>query len=273
MPHPRTLATASARRRPATVAAAAALALAATGVVGPAAAQQTGPADPPPPTATSGPTGASGPEGAPESSGRELRLTRGQTRRLQRKVRVRADGAFGRSTRRALLRWERRAGLEADGRADPTVLRRMRIALTDAQEREADGPAPQEASAPGEGGAARRAVAAAKAQEGTPYSSGGAQPGGFDCSGLTSWAFDQAGISIPRTSFDQYEVGTAVERADIQAGDLVFFDSAGAGASDVGIATSPTRVVSATTHGVMEHATFDAYWGSHYVGARRVPGS
>jgi hypothetical protein len=38
----------------------------------------------------------------------------------------------------------------------------------------------------------------------------------------------------------------------------------------VGLATSPTTVVSATTHGVMSHAIFDGYWGSHFVGARRV---
>lgn len=132
-------------------------------------------------------------------------------------------------------------------------------------------PAATERSKAGPSGGATRAVDAALEQEGTPYRSGGAQPGGFDCSGLTSWAFDRAGIDLPRTSFEQFEVGKAVARDDIQAGDLVFFDSAGPGASDVGIATSATRVVSATTHGVMEHATFDAYWGGHYVGARRVP--
>jgi cell wall-associated NlpC family hydrolase len=56
----------------------------------------------------------------------------------------------------------------------------------------------------------------------------------------------------------------------IQAGDLVFFDANGPGASHVGIATSGSTAISATTHGVMEHAIFGPYWGGHYIGARRV---
>lgn len=193
-------------------------------------------------------------------------------------MRVPADGALGRRTRSALTRWERRAGLVADGRPDSMVLRRMGIRLTPAQASRAvdppsvpDGAAASGAAVPDGADARQEAVDAALAQDGTPYSSGGRRPGGFDCSGLTSWAFQKAGITLPRTSFAQFAVGSAVRRDELRAGDLVFFDSAGPGASDVGIATSATKVVSATTHGVMEHATFDSYWGGHYVGARRVP--
>lgn len=50
----------------------------------------------------------------------------------------------------------------------------------------------------------------------------------------------------------------------------MFFATAGPGASHVGIATSATTFVSATTHGVKDNPIFDGYWGSHYVGARRV---
>ena len=111
---------------------------------------------------------------------------------------------------------------------------------------------------------------AARAQIGAPYAYGGSAPGGFDCSGLVVYAFKQAGVSLPRTSFAQFGSGTAVDRANIQAGDLVFFNANGPGASHVGIATSNSTVISATTHGVREHAISDSYWGSHYVGARRV---
>ncbi|MEA2312821.1 MAG: hypothetical protein QOE28_2789, partial [Solirubrobacteraceae bacterium] len=114
------------------------------------------------------------------------------------------------------------------------------------------------------------AVSAARSQIGTPYASAGTSPGGFDCSGLTQWAFRQAGVSLPRTSYAQFGVGSAVSRAGIQAGDLVFFNTDGGGASHVGIATSNGTVISATTHGVMEHSISDSYWGSHFVGARRV---
>jgi cell wall-associated NlpC family hydrolase len=84
------------------------------------------------------------------------------------------------------------------------------------------------------------------------------------------WAMRQAGVSLPRTSYDQFTVGAPVDQSAIQPGDLVFFSTNGAGASHVGIATSASTVISATTHGVMEHTITGAYWGDHYVGARRV---
>jgi cell wall-associated NlpC family hydrolase len=113
------------------------------------------------------------------------------------------------------------------------------------------------------------AVAAAQSKLGAPYALGGEGPA-WDCSGLTQWAMAQAGVTIPRTSYDQWGVGVPVSRANIQAGDLVFFNTDGPGASHVGIATSNSSVISATTHGVREHAISGDYWGEHYLGARRV---
>ena len=113
-------------------------------------------------------------------------------------------------------------------------------------------------------------VTAALSKVGAPYAMGAAGPGAFDCSGLTMWALRRAGIAAPHSSFAQYAMGRSVERSQIRRGDLVFFDSFGAGASHVGIATGPTTAVSATDHGVMRHAIFDAYWGAHFIGARRV---
>jgi cell wall-associated NlpC family hydrolase len=115
------------------------------------------------------------------------------------------------------------------------------------------------------------AVTAALSKVGAPYASGAAGPDAFDCSGLTMWALARAGIAAPHSSYAQYAMGTAVARSEIHRGDLVFFDSAGAGASHVGLAISPTTVVSATNHGVMTHPIFDdPYWGGLYVGARRL---
>jgi cell wall-associated NlpC family hydrolase len=117
-----------------------------------------------------------------------------------------------------------------------------------------------------------KAVTAALSKVGASYASGAAGPDAFDCSGLTMWALARAGIAAPHSSYAQYAMGSAVARSDIRRGDLVFFDSFGAGASHVGLAVSPTTAVSATSHGVMTHPVFDAYWGGHYVGARRLDG-
>ena len=117
---------------------------------------------------------------------------------------------------------------------------------------------------------ARNVVKTATAQIGDGYAWGGMGPDGFDCSGLTAYAFADAGIALPHNSHGQAAMGRPVARDDIRPGDLVFFSTAGSGASHVGIATGATTAVSATNAGVMEHSTTDAYWGGHYVGARRL---
>jgi cell wall-associated NlpC family hydrolase len=114
------------------------------------------------------------------------------------------------------------------------------------------------------------ALTAARTRIGSAYAMGATGPGAFDCSGLTMWAFARAGVALPHSSFAQFGMGRPVDRAQIQAGDLVFFDTAGPGASHVGVATGKGTAVSATSSGVMEHAIGDAYWGAAYVGARRI---
>ncbi|UXY27087.1 C40 family peptidase [Streptomyces sp. HUAS TT20] len=72
-------------------------------------------------------------------------------------------------------------------------------------------------------GRAAAAFSAAQAQIGKPYVYGATGPSSFDCSGLTSYAYAQAGVSIPRTSQAQAGIGTRLSMSQLQVGDLVFF--------------------------------------------------
>ena len=73
--------------------------------------------------------------------------------------------------------------------------------------------------------AAQTAVNTALAQVGDRYVYGATGPNSFDCSGLTTFAYKAAGVSLPRTSKAQSGFGTPVSKANLQPGDLVFFYS------------------------------------------------
>lgn len=183
---------------------------------------------------------------------------------IQAKLGVGADGEWGPQTRKALRAHQRANGLTVDGVPGPATLASLGVTAT-------AGKSPKAASAQASTGSGMSAaISAARSKTGAPYAYGATGPSSFDCSGLTQWAFKQAGVSLSRTSFAQYGQGTSVSKGSIQAGDLVFFNTAGAGASHVGIATSSSSVISATSRGVMEHSFTSGYWSQHYVGARRV---
>ncbi|MHC1699874.1 MAG: C40 family peptidase [Humidesulfovibrio sp.] len=117
-------------------------------------------------------------------------------------------------------------------------------------------------------------VAAARSLTGAPYKYGGESPQtGFDCSGLTWWAYRQVGVDLPRVSYEQYEAGRPVSRRDIRPGDLVFFRLRGNRKNvHVGIATDETTFIhSPSSGGRVREEPFDiGYWREHFIGARRV---
>lgn len=199
---------------------------------------------------------------------RTVTLTSRQLRSVQRRIKARADGRLGPATRSALRRFQKRKGLAVTGRPNVQTLRALGLKLADKLAARAAAASADGTQAEGTGSAA--AIAAARRAIGTPYRTAGTSTAGFDCSGLVQWAFARAGVELPRTSFQQYREGTRVARDEIRAGDLVFFDTAGPGASHVGIAVSATAVISATSSGVKEHSFGSGYWRSHHVGARRL---
>ena len=101
-------------------------------------------------------------------------------------------------------------------------------------------------AAPGSGQGAV-AVQAALTQVGAPYSWGGAAPGGFDCSGLVMWAFQQAGIALPHSSQALAHGGQPVSLSDLQPGDVLTFYS---DASHAGLYIGDGLMVHSSTYGV-----------------------
>jgi cell wall-associated NlpC family hydrolase len=128
----------------------------------------------------------------------------------------------------------------------------------------AGGPAP-----PPNGGASA-AVFWAEQEIGKPYQYGAAGPNSFDCSGLTMWAWEHAGVSLPHSSSDQYNDTTRVSQADVQPGDLIFEDWGGGGPapSHVGIYVGNGQMVDAPHSGAS--VEYDPAFRSAYYGAGRV---
>ena len=111
-------------------------------------------------------------------------------------------------------------------------------------------------------------VSIAMSYLGTPYVWGGAAPGGFDCSGLVMYSFAQLGISLPHSSYAQWNYGTPVPSDQLEPGDLVFFDGLG----HVGLYIGGGEYVDAPYTGavVRVDSLSDGWAVSHYSGARRI---
>jgi peptidoglycan DL-endopeptidase CwlO len=92
----------------------------------------------------------------------------------------------------------------------------------------------------------KAAVSNALSKLGAPYRWGAAGPNAFDCSGLVKWSFGNAGKALPRASRAMAGVGTAVTRAKLQPGDLVFFYQP---ISHVGIYIGNDKIVHASQKG------------------------
>jgi cell wall-associated NlpC family hydrolase len=113
----------------------------------------------------------------------------------------------------------------------------------------------------------KRVVGYAKKFIGTPYVYGGSSPGGFDCSGFTSYVYRHFGVALPRTSYSQIGAGTRVARGSLRPGDLVFFDGLG----HVGLYIGNGRFIHAPHTGTrVRIETLAGWYSARFSGARRL---
>jgi cell wall-associated NlpC family hydrolase len=101
---------------------------------------------------------------------------------------------------------------------------------------------------PGTPAAVVTAIAAAQSKLGVPYQWGATGPDSYDCSGLTQWAYAQAGVSLPRVAADQWNAGPHPSLDQLRPGDLLFW------ATDVNDPTTIHHVALYLGGGFMLHA-------------------
>lgn len=117
-----------------------------------------------------------------------------------------------------------------------------------------------------------KAVELIESKIGNKYVWGATGPNSFDCSGLVQYVYKNAlGKNIPRTSYEQSKFGKAVDKKDLQVGDLVFFDTMGKGrVSHVGMYVGNNEFVhAANAKSGIKKSKLTGYYETHYKGARR----
>jgi cell wall-associated NlpC family hydrolase len=115
-------------------------------------------------------------------------------------------------------------------------------------------------------------IATALGLRGVAYRNGGSDPSGFDCSGFVQWVFARHGTTLPREVREQFLAGREIDDDQVNAGDLVFFETVSRGASHVGIALGDGAFIHApSSRGVVRVERYTTgYWSKRWVGARRA---
>ncbi len=105
---------------------------------------------------------------------------------------------------------------------------------------------------------------------GTKYKYGGMSPSGFDCSGFVVYTYKKiTGKTLPRSSKGLYGSGTAVQKKNLQKGDILIFNTSGRGASHVAIYIGDNQFIHSANKGVRIDSLSSSYWGPKYMGAKR----
>lgn len=131
---------------------------------------------------------------------------------------VSPTGYFGDITKAAVIKLQKKYGLMTDGIAGAQTLGKIDGLL---------GRTTTAASRGASESTAQKIIDYAKRYLGVKYAWGGTTPKGFDCSGFVKYVYAQFGVTLNRVAADQAKQGTAVKKANLQPGDLVFFDTNG----------------------------------------------
>ena len=119
-------------------------------------------------------------------------------------------------------------------------------------------------------GKADTALQTALSQRGKPYVWGASGPSAYDCSGLMIYAYDKAGIDLPRSARAQYGVGSPVAKGAWQPGDLLFFGDSASSIHHVAMYVGGGKIVHAPTQGETVKVVSVEDGGSDYFAAKRV---
>ncbi|MBU9722629.1 MULTISPECIES: peptidoglycan-binding protein [Bacillaceae] len=172
-----------------------------------------------------------------------------------------ATGFFGPVTRQAVVEFQRRWGLIADGLVGQATWRKLdevsSIHLEDTEVK------------PTGSFNVMNLIADAATYIGTPYLWGGTTGGGFDCSGFIQYMFKKNNVHLPRTVAEQWNATTAVSKPKV--GDIVYFETYKTGPSHNGIYIGNNQFIhSGSSSGVAISSLNNSYWSSRYLGARKI---
>ncbi len=180
------------------------------------------------------------------------------------------DGIFGPETLAAVQAFQRAHGLPDYGLVGQLTWNALHQALASTPPA---APTNTSVNRGSESPTAAAVVGLALKYQGARYVYGGNSPAtGFDCSGFVQWVYGQYGISLPRTSYAQWNVGTHVAYDALQPGDLVFFTTDGVFANHVGIYLGNGQFISAASpgQGVIVQSLSEPYFAQSYDGATQI---
>ena len=132
---------------------------------------------------------------------------------------------------------------------------------------------PRSATTPTAQASSNNVVQVAESYAGSRYVSGGSSPSGFDCSGFTQYVYGKCGVTLSRTSYTQATQGTAVNKSELQPGDLLLFHYYGSSSiGHVGIYVGNGKFIHAanSNRGVVYDSIESGYYADNYAGARRL---